>query len=314
MTLSSNATAVPSASHVDLDQIRVISHALFCGQVSIQEARVAVALLLHPEAEGIRQIEVASGLSVDTLLKVLPQSGFSSDLLTCRTRGLFTWEPRDRRPMAFEHRSFADHNPFISLQDMNALRSGGTYEGDEDGGRNLTGVLDPSLDVWTNKDGKLGDAGWALAMVTLLGSMTFTTGDLVRILRIGERQVRRVADRLGGWMTKSRVGRAVLMTVDMSLMLNEQWQATRSRAAGKAQEHQYEASSVKAMATEVGRTAREMWRNRLAEIRQLREYLDLIPALGAVRHRVERLIGILSGKGRWRHERQLRKYLDPLSV
>lgn len=312
MNLSSNATAGPSASHVDLDEIRVISHALFCGQVSIQEARVAMALLCSPDAQGLRQIEVASGLSADTLLKVLPQSGFSSDLLTCRTRGVFTWEPKDRRPMTFEHRSFVDHNPLISLEDLQKSRSEGLYWGDDDGGRNLTGVLDPSLDRWANKDGKLGDAGWALAMVTLLDSMTFTLGELERILGIGVRQVRRVIERMEHLATKSRVGRTVRVTVDMSVLVHQELK--RSRAARKSAEHQAEASAVKAMTTQLGRTVREMWRNRLGEIRQLREYLGLIPELDKARHRIENMIRLLSSKGRWTGERQLRKYLDPLSV
>lgn len=313
--MSFNASAPTSALHVDLDDIRAISLQLFCGQVSTQEARVAVALLLNPDIEGLRQIEVASGLSADTLLKVLPQSGFSSDFLTCRTRGVFAWEAQDRRPMAFEHRSFAGHNPLISLQELDSLRSEGRYEERrEEGDRHLTGVLDPSLDVWSNKDGKLGDAGWTLAMVTLLGSMTFSLGELGRILKLGERQVRRTVERLGSWAQKVKTGRSVQVTVDMSLMLHDGLDLPRNKAAGKARDHQYEVSAVKAMATQIGRTAREMWRNRRAEIRHLREYLDLIPAMQAARSRVEHLINALEQKRRWVGERALRKLLDPLSV
>lgn len=288
--------------------------------MSIQEARVAVALLLNPDLQGLRSIEAASGLCDDTLLKVIPQTGFSSDLLTCRTRGVHSWEQEDRQPMVVEHRTSVGQEHHLSLQSLQDLREESFLEKIKEESitaRQVTGVVDPSVDLWSNTGEGLGDAGWALAMVTLLKSVTFTLADLERILGVGQRQVRRIVGKLGSWAKKLRTGRTVTVTVDFSMMVHEDltgdW-IQRDRAKHKLDLAQHERLEEEARDTPVGRAVKVLWANRAAEVRQLREYMELIPAM--VRQTTELMIRHLSaGRGEGlMARRRLRKLLDPLSV
>lgn len=320
MNLSPNATAAPSTLHVDLGDIHAVSRALYCGQVSVQEARVAVALILDPDLKGLRSIEAASGLCDDTLLKVIPQTGFSSDLLTCRTRGVHSWEQEDRQPMVVEHRTSVGQEHLLSLQSLQDLREESFLENitqESITARQMTGVVDPSLDLWSNTGDGLGDAGWALAMVTLLKSVTFSLDDLERILRVGQRQVRRIVGKLGSWAKKLKTGRTVAVTVDFSMMVHEDladdWNQ-RDRANRKLDLAQHERLEEQARDTRVGQAVKVIWANRVAEVRQLREYMELIPAMA--RQYTELMIRYLSagpGEGPMAR-RRLRKLMDPLSV
>lgn len=316
MKLSSNATAVESPSHVDLDAILAVGHALVLGQVTAHEARIAVALLLNPDLSGLRAIERASGLCDDSVINAIPAAGESSTLLECSSRGVFAWEAEDRRPMSLGYRSSVGHKaPSLSLN-TNYVQEPQGLEGTEGpevleglNARRMTGFLDPSLDVWANTAGGLGDSGWVLAMTTLLRPVTYGLDELKRILRLGERQVRRVVEKLGSWARKAKEGRRVTVTVDFSLMAHEDMEPpTTGRRDRKARQHSYEADGVREMATEVGRRARSMWQDRKIEARQIREYFELIPA--RIHYRLEPLLKILgSDLNRWEGERALRKHL-----
>lgn len=301
--------------HVDLDEIRVISHALFDGAVSVQEARVAVALLIHPELTGLRAIEAASGLCDDTLLAVIPAEGFSSDLLICRTRGSNAWELEDRRPMVVEYRSPVGRKSHSSLQSLEDLREISLLERsgeDEVYARQVSAFLDPSLDCWSNRSGQLGDAGWALAMVTLMRSVTLGLKDLARIMKVGERQVRRNLERLGGWVRRVKEGRTVRVVADFSLMALDELKAVRR--ARKARLAQCDAEGEQMRDTAAGRAVKELWANRRSEVKKLREVLEAIPARG--RQHMEQMIRLLSaarGEGPVARHR-LRQLFAPLSV
>lgn len=287
--------------------------ALKTGMVSAHEARIALALRLNPELSGLRGLEIASGLCDDTVLKTIPAAEESSTLLVCSSRGSFAWEPEHRRPIELGHRSFVEHHhPSKTSQEplgQEALEVPQESEGLKGlSARRMTGVLDPSLDMWANTDDGLGDHGWVLAMVTGLKAMTFTLDELRGILRIGERQVRRVLDKMGSWVRRVKEGRRALVTVDFSLLVERDEDElvdflTTGRRDRKAAAYSYEMDVVQEMATDEGRMARTMWKNRLAEVRQLREYAALLG------QRYDRMVQALEDTCRWRGQRALRKLL-----
>jgi hypothetical protein len=297
--------------------------ALKTGMVSAHEARIAAALHLDPELSGLRDLEVASGLCDDTILKVLPAEGESSTLLERLEQGVFTWESGDRRPMVVGHRSFIEHNPSISSKPSKGQEtlktpkgSEGSKEREGDYARRMTGVLDPSKDLWANgTQTGLGDHGWVLAMVTKLRATTFTLDELKGILRLGERQLRRVLDKMGSYVRRVKEGRRALVTVDFSWLMTdpevlEDHGLTQKdlglgtrRRDDKAARMSYEADVVREMASEAGQIARTMWNNRVAEVKQLREYGALLG------RKYDDLIRILEGSCRWRAQRALRKLL-----
>jgi hypothetical protein len=179
----------------------------------------------------------------------------------------------------------------------------------------MTGVLDPSVDLWANTDGGLGDHGWVLAMVTKLKATVFTLDELKAVLRLGERQLRRVLDKMGSYVQRVKEGRRALVTVDFSALMTDpevwadygltpkDYKLTKERRAQKAALASYEQDVVQEMGSEAGRMARTMWVNRVAEVRQLREYTRLFG------QKYDRLIEILEGSCRWRGQRALRKLL-----
>jgi hypothetical protein len=131
--------------------------------------------------------------------------------------------------------------------------------------------LDPSLDIWSNTaqggvgQGHLGDSGWALAVVTGLRPTRLSLDEIGRITRLGDRQVRRVVDRLveQSWARRIKEGRRVFVLVNFEMMAHEdlrQDYLKHSRRSYKAKLHRHEAGALKHLGTVVGRTARDLWR------------------------------------------------------
>ncbi len=322
-----HATGTPAEGHVDLDAVK----AIVTGVTPLHEIRVAWALTISPDLKGLRAIERASGLSRESVLKVLPASGESTDLLECPDRGQFAWDLEDRRSMVVRQRSSADHTSSPSTENLNYVQEVGTpgrSVGEEDqnrDGQQMTGIgdlLDPALDIWANTGGDraYGDAGWALAMVTGLRPMTFSLDELRTITRLAERQLRRFLKKLGSFVTREKTGRTVAVTVDFSWMAHEdlvQDYSGRAREAHKAREHTLEAEAVQSMGTERGRTVREMVRNAKAELAMLRDW-----ALMTGSRAWDNLIWILEGHlrprtdlnriGRWSAEHLISKDLGPV--
>lgn len=300
MNLCSNGTEELPQSHVDLDDVMA---ALKTGMVSAHEARIATALRLNPDLTGLRALEVASGLCDDTVLKVLPTIESPSVLLERIEQGSFAWEPQDRSPLVVGHRSFVGHKASLSSktpEGQGALQGDqGSRDHERLSARQMTGFLDPSLDVWANTPEGLGDHGWVLAMVTKMRETTFTLDELKGILRLGERQLRRVLDKMGSWVRRVKEGRRALIVVDFSWMAHEDLAREylkKNRAARKADDRMLELDALTHIATDVGRRIREMWRDRLDEARRIREYLAVIPE--RMHYRYESLLRILEGRGR----------------
>lgn len=335
-------------SHVDLglDVVNTdhpvydIVHALADGAVPLHEARVAMALALGEEPKGFRHIEQVSGLTDDSILKVLPEAGATTTLLRCTNRGKFAYDETERQQINLAVRRYrpgtsVGHPSTYSLSPSNPLR---VVEGVEDQkkreletrsvrqmsalGTEVLALLDPSLDVWKNAtEGygdrqEFGDAGWALAVVTGMKPTLLASGEISRIIRVGERQVRRFVDKLvrWGWAKRVREGRLVKVLVDFSLMTHEDLREDYlkfARRAHKARLAQYEQFVVKRLGTRVGREARDMWQNRIREIRMLKDWAQMSGS-----RCWDRMIEVLSDTkaSRWWGERELIRLMDPLTA
>jgi hypothetical protein len=285
-----DSTAPTASGHVDLDAVK----AIVSGITSIHEARVAAALS-REDLKGLRAIERASGLSRESVLKVIPASGESSRLLECPDRGQFAWEDEDRRAMVVRLRSSADQDSFSSTEELNYVQEIGTSGTSSTSGSSVEEVdqqhsdldmtavetlLDPALDIWSNTGGPLayGDAGWALAMVTRFRPTTFSLEELRTITQLGERQLRRLLAKLGSFVTRLKTGRSVAVTVDFSWMTHEdlvQNYVKTERVSSKARQHQYEAASVQDMKTERGRSLRHIVRNARTELGMMRDWAKM---------------------------------------
>lgn len=284
--------------------------ALKTGMVSAHEARIATALRLDSELSGLRALEEASGICRKSVLKVLPHKTTGTTTLLDRTEiGKFAWDSEDRLPMVVEYRSFMHHQ---SSNPSNPQKVWETPQGDQKAersegisGARMTGVLDPSRDLWSNTDGGLGDHGWVLAMVTGLKTASFGLDELMAILRLGGRQLLRVLDKLEklNWVRRVKEGRKTTVTVDFSLLVAdpevladygqtpEDLGLSGKRRARKAAQHMREAEAVEEMGTQEGRRIREMWKNRREEAERIRRLLEGIPE--NLRHRTNRILGIL---------------------
>lgn len=298
----------PSAtSHVDQDLDVVnpnhpayaIARALADGEATPQEARVAMAMAISEDGlKSFRHIEEASGLTDDTLLKILPEAGGSTTLLSCTNRGRFAFEAEDRRHIELHlrpYRSSPGHHCSLSSNSTNDQRSRGSndldhlddVEEEPKGVREMSKdeleLMDPSLDVWKNaSEGwgerqEFGDAGWALAVVTRMRATVFALDEISRIIRVGERQTRRIIDRLEacGWARRVREGRYVRVVVDFSLMNHEDLRTDwlkHARRARKALVHQREGRVLKRLGTKVGRMVRDMWRDKRVEFQMLTDW------------------------------------------
>jgi hypothetical protein len=184
-------------------------------------------------------------------------------------------------------------------------------------------LLDPSLDIWSNKGDSqaLGDAGWALAMVTRFRPVDLTLAEMAAICRLSVRQVQRVVKRLKelGWASTVQVGRKILITVDFSLMTHEDLADNylkTARKAWKGRQHQAEAEAVQDMATDRGRKIRDLWKNRREEAERIRALLEGVPE--RLRYRLDCLLTLLGvpddrrdrgWMSRWEGERALKKCL-----
>lgn len=283
--------------------------------------------------KGFRHIEVESGLTDDTLLKILPEAGESTTLLSCTNRGRFATEVEDRRAIDLQlrpYRSSIGHHWSTSSTTTTDQEIKGSHplddledvEGKPSGVRRMSKVvldlLDPSLDVWSNtaKNGAgtihVGDAGWALAVVTGMRATELTLDEISRITRVGERQVRRIIDRLAewGWARRVRDGRRVRVVVDFSPMTHEDagldWVKT-NRKSRKAYIHQRESGVIKRLGSKIGWDMKEMWQSRKTEIRMLRDW-----AADTGSHCWDQLLAIFERKcTRWEGEQALFEYFRP---
>jgi transcription initiation factor IIE alpha subunit len=337
--LSSHRSGPSASSHVDQGPDAVnpshpaydVVRALADGAATIQEARVAMAMALSEDGlKGFRHIEEASGLTDDTLLKVIPQAGASTTLLSCTNRGKFAYEEEDRRTIDLHLRRYvspAGHHWSLSSNSLNDQRSRGSndlvdVEEEPSGVRQMSkdvlALLDPSLDLWNNategcaKRQEFGDAGWALAVVTGMQATELALDELCRITRVGERQVRRIIDRLAesGWARRIREGRRVRIVVDFSPMAHEEnvsmWTKT-VRKARKALVHQRESGVIKRLGSKIGWDMKEMWQSRKTEVRMLRDWAEETGS-----YCWDRLIWIFENvRTRWEGEQALFEYFRP---
>lgn len=291
--------------------------ALADGAATIQEARVAMAMALSEDGlKGFRHIEEASGLTDDTLLKVIPQAGASTTLLSCTNRGRFAYEEDDRRHMDLHLRAYrpdTGHHWSLSSNSTNDQRSRGSNDledvEEEPSGvrvmsKDVLDLLDPSLDIWNNASGgsherqEFGDTGWALAVVTGMKPTDLALDEVQRITRVGERQARRIIDKLTewGWAKRIREGRRVRIVVDFSPMTHEDLKADYvkfARRSRKALIHQHEGRALKRLGSKIGRLARDVWRNKRVEVQM---FLDWAKEAGG--WCFDRIITILSWKTR----------------
>lgn len=279
---TAHSTAVLGEGHVDLDTVR----AIVTGVTSIHEIRVAWALTRDPDLKGLRAIERASGLSRESVLAVIPQTGQTSALLHCIDRGVWGWEEAERVPMQVQRVvTSPDHNSFSPSELLNYVQEVGTstgidlleYEDEKIISDRLMSLLNPAQDLWVNRAGQMGDEGWVLAFLTQCRTGRFTLANLATIWRMSERQARRVIARLAEtpWAEKTRVDGRVALDVDFTYLLTEEGfndYSSFDRESRKSETHQYEAESVRLMKTERGRSVREMVRNAKAELAMLRDW------------------------------------------
>ncbi len=344
MKLSSHRSGHENPSHVDLgiDVVNTehpvydIAHALSDGTVTAAEARVALGLVLK-NPQGLRQIELASGLCDDTILSVIPDAGAGTVLLSCTNRGQFSFDETERRPMALhvkryrsdvEHPWFPGSSTSKDVQDLEILKMLEIKRSKTRGAREVTAIakealaaLDPGLDLWSNPSEHnlggqhFGDAGWTLALVTGLRARTFGLDELQKILRVGERQLRRIVARLAdyGFARRTREGRRVLVTVDFSMMIHEDHQESFlkfGRRAAKAVIQHHEHNALKRLGTKIGRTVRDMWKQRVVEARMLQDWAEMTGS-----RCWDGLISILTNtrlvRCRWLAEDQLYEALKP---
>ncbi|MET7761730.1 hypothetical protein ABZS71_06700 [Streptomyces sp. NPDC005393] len=227
--------------------------ALMAG-VPIQECCVHAALVTNPDILGLDAIEARSGLGRMTLLGdprrgtpgILPAEGQSSTLLYCASRGVFTLEEDERRPMKVEPFGFgsyanwssADHQSSESSISKKGLETLGEKEEKDlvsgNGPQMTTSgeapwiqrheqLLRPDRDIWANRAvgnrEALGDAGWAIALVWGFEPVSVPLKDVQRLLDLSPKQTQRVVDKLGFERTS---GRGAVVTVDFSRLVHEQ--------------------------------------------------------------------------------------------
>lgn len=188
-------------------------------------------------------------------------------------------------------------------------------------------MLDPALDLWSNPTGEniqngcLGDSGWALALVTGLRETTLALDEIARITRVGDRQARRIVDRLVEqcWARRVKEGRRVLVVVDFSYLDTEEGESDYLKIARKARKSllkELEGKALERLGTRTGRMIRDLWRDRVCELKKLKEWAEYTGS-----HIWDRLIKILSRKSRaedrrsgltrWEAERALYEDLRP---
>lgn len=352
MKLFSHRSGRSNPSHVDLgtDDVNTehpvydIAHALSDGAVTAVEARIALGLVMK-NPQGLRQIELASGLCDDTILKVIPEAGGVTPLLSCPSRGVFSYDETERKAMSLHvrrYRSETEHPWSLTSSTSNTDQEIRTKElltnpsmGKTRGVRQVTVIplealaaLDPALDLWSNPsehnngNAHFGDAGWTLAVVTGMRPTVFGLDELRKILRVGERQLRRIVGALAdyGFARRTKEGRRVLITVDFSMMIHEDHLESFlkfNRRTTKAVILHHEHNAVKRLGTTIGRTVRDMWRDRVTEVRMLRDWIEVIGSdrcwdkLLAVLERKSRREDRKNGLGRWMAEDQLYEILKP---
>lgn len=342
LQLFSYRSAPSAPSHVDLGTDSVnpshpaydVARALADGVVPIHEARIAMAMAIADEPlRGFRDIEKQSGITDDSILKVIPEAGEVTTLLSCSNRGRFATEVEDRRVMDLRLRPYrppVGHYGSISSSTSNdqGFRSSNDLKDLEDLGKKTHGVrqmtgdvldlLDPGLDLWNNPtEGyadrqEFGDAGWALAVVTGMQRAELTLAQVAEITRVGERQARRIIAKLEHWNWARRVreGRRVVVVVDFSMMAHEEIKSSyvkHVRASRKSRIHQVEGRVIKRLGSKIGWDMKEMWQSRKVEIQMLRDWMAETGS-----NCWDRLLRIFERKcTRWEGEEALYEYFRP---
>jgi hypothetical protein len=230
--------------------------ALMAG-VPVQECRVHAGLVSDPDTRGLDGIEVRSGLDRKVLYGrpdrgtsgVIPAEGQSSGLLRCISRGVFTLEESDRRPMEVQplpfgppgkwssgpHQTLESSSNSLSKEGLEALGEKEKKDlGQGNGGQMTTSeqapwieryeqLLRPDRDIWANRPvgnrEALGDAGWALAMIYGFEPVQVPMRDVQRLLALSPKQTQRTVDKLGFERTS---GRGAMVIVDFSRLVHEQ--------------------------------------------------------------------------------------------
>lgn len=309
-----------------------------------------MAMALHGELRGFRHIEQMSGITDDSILNVVPEAGGSTLLLSCSNRGKFSYDETEREHIRLTLRPYrtpAGHPEPKNLTSSNTVQEIrlfssvspfsplSTEESKYLGVRRETGIqkealdlLDPSLDIWTNatkgsdERQEFGDAGWMLAVATQMRETVLALAEIGRITQLGERQVRRVVDKLvkWGWAQRIKEGRRVLVRLTFHLMAHEDFREDylkHQRRSRKIRDAQGEKKSVGRLATKLGREVLYMWRSRKSVIEMFGDWAEMV---GSCAH-WDRLTAILKrgmpqedgsrGLGRWWAQDALTEELKP---
>jgi hypothetical protein len=257
----------------------------------IYVSRMAVAVALDSDAQSVRQIEVASGLSRETVMTYLPQEGESAyGLLSCVEKGSENtyWEMRrgsyantgkEPNTLTLSGENQGEPVPSTPLLDQeHSLPLG-------QGVRNVAGVLaagrerlrdprvqaalDPSRDVWAPRSSlaeandyrPAGHRGWALAVLVGAADVALALGDLRDLLGLSERQTRNVVAQLeaAGLATRWREGRETIVELCFDTMLVSMERTPeadrRDRAIHKKRQHEHERRLLASRRTPHGRHA-----------------------------------------------------------
>lgn len=226
-------------------------------------ARVAYALLVHPQIRGKRAIALGSGLNERTVEDLVPwTAGEVVGFLRCTQTGTSGPEHDEPKKTAWEvvqpNRNGLPQEevlPLVVVLDQEGVALPGPQE--DLAHARTTGVvrsgsgLDPSLDVWADTragSGGVGTSGWALCLLALAGMLGKANAegqievggrDAAAALGMTDRGVSKVFDRMQaaslGWRER---GRFVLLPQ----MLDEGMQG-QGRSDRRRDRHEREAKA-----------------------------------------------------------------------
>jgi hypothetical protein len=322
-----DSTGQPPSGHVDLDAVTPILEVLAEHPASVQECRIAFALLQGP-VKGIRTLSIASGLHQEQVWEITSSvDGGLSPYGLVRTveRGTsWTSEGREKGEYALADTARLPHTTTSTYKSpypqgeksLKGLKDLGTYRVRFASGIELK-LLDPALDLWRRSKTELGSEGWRVAVLTGVAPVEMSMAEWAELLQVTPANARKLATKFEAHAvaTRAKQGRTVRISLNWSTqlrMVEENAEDLMVRAKKLQNQHAREQERIQRPLSFEEIEVRRRARNSAQYAVYLQSALDEAQS-PAHRKDLERLLHTFAGatEADWRRWMELDEEQDP---
>jgi hypothetical protein len=215
--------------HVDLGDIRSV---LRDHPDAIVECRIAFALYLDPDQQGMRALERSAGVAFNSVLETLSAHawGLSAHGLVQTVERGKSWDSDGREVSIYRlaesvrervTSSYTSKSPSISV----GMKGWNSYV-DGDSLAHRLAVMDPALDIWSRKKTELGPEGWRIAVLTGLESVELSAKEWAELAG-GTDRAKRLAKKFEsfgcGILLRTGKARATRYRLDWTWFLDDRF-------------------------------------------------------------------------------------------